>query len=92
MECCEGFLNLVLNKRKNLYGAKEINIELFGSLAKTGKGHGTDKSIMMGLMGFNVHDFDSNLLSHYLDEIASEGKINLLNKVKIQFDSKKYKI
>ena len=83
------FLNLVLNKRKNLYGAKEINIELFGSLAKTGKGHGTDKSIMMGLMGFNVHDFDSNLLSHYLDEIASKGKINLLNKVKIQFDSNK---
>ena len=42
-------LEIKLNlKRGSLDGAKKISIELFGSLAKTGKGHGTDKSILIG--------------------------------------------
>ena len=31
--------------------AKRIRIELYGSLALTGKGHGTDRGILLGLMG-----------------------------------------
>ena len=34
-----------------------VTIELFGSLAKTGRGHGTDKAVMMGLMGFQIESF-----------------------------------
>ena len=30
---------------------KQINVELFGSLSLTGKGHGTDKAVILGLSG-----------------------------------------
>ena len=30
---------------------KNVKAELFGSLALTGKGHGTDKAVIMGLEG-----------------------------------------
>ncbi|NBT08273.1 MAG: L-serine ammonia-lyase, partial [Chitinophagia bacterium] len=30
---------------------KSVQVLLYGSLAKTGKGHGTDMAVMMGLMG-----------------------------------------
>jgi len=49
-----------------------IRVTLYGSLSSTGKGHGTDRSIIAGLMG-NVPDtcdpvFLSNLLQHESDK------------------------
>ncbi|MFZ1423926.1 MAG: serine dehydratase beta chain, partial [Saprospiraceae bacterium] len=35
----------------NLESIERIQVELFGSLAKTGKGHGTDIAIILGLQG-----------------------------------------
>lgn len=35
---------------------KEAIIEMHGSFAKTYKGHGTDKALLAGLMGFEVDD------------------------------------
>ena len=40
-----------LNENHQLTGIEQIQICLYGSLAKTGKGHGTDVAVMMGLMG-----------------------------------------
>jgi L-serine dehydratase len=34
----------------------EVNIELHGSFAKTGQGHGTDKAIVAGLLGLATYD------------------------------------
>ena len=53
------FLTLIKNDRGSLAGVVKIEAELFGSLAKTGKGHGTDKSIMMGLMGVQMVDLEN---------------------------------
>ncbi len=43
---------------QKIYGelAKEIKITLYNSFAKTGKGHGTDKGLVAGLLGLNVDD------------------------------------
>lgn len=80
------FLNLVEQKKKELNNIKSIDIELYGSLAKTGRGHGTDKAIMMGLMGYDIEIFKTELLEKNIKNIVSEKKIALLNKFKVPFD------
>lgn len=42
-----------------IYGStcpKKVHFKLYNSFAKTGKGHGTDKGLLSGVMGFNVDD------------------------------------
>jgi L-serine dehydratase len=38
-----------IKKNQSLQNVKEIYVEFFGSLAKTGVGHGTDIAAMLGL-------------------------------------------
>ena len=33
---------------------EQIRVDLYGSLAKTGKGHGTDTAVILGLAGYEV--------------------------------------
>ncbi len=46
----------------------EIDVHLFGSLSLTGKGHGTHKAILGGLLGWEPESCDCNLLSRLLEE------------------------
>ena len=80
------FLHLLEQKNKELNNIKSIDIELFGSLAKTGRGHGTDKAIMMGLMGYEIETFKTELLDKNIKNIVLEKKISLFNKIKVPFD------
>ncbi len=43
---------------RNIYGKKPgwVKFTLYNSFAKTGKGHGTDKALIAGILGFNVDD------------------------------------
>ena len=43
---------------KNIYGLnpKKVTFKLYNSYAKTGLGHGTDKGILAGVLGFAVDD------------------------------------
>ena len=79
----------IIEKDKSLDNLKTIDIELFGSLAKTGKGHGTDKALMMGLMGYEVDNFKPELLQSNIESIISEKRISLLGKKRISFDPDK---
>ncbi|MBT8232699.1 MAG: L-serine ammonia-lyase [Saprospiraceae bacterium] len=69
-----------------LHKVRFIGIELYGSLSKTGRGHGTDIAIMLGLSGYNPIDIDTSQIKHYLDIIEEEKCINLINgKVDYQY-------
>lgn len=48
-----------------------IHVELFGSLAKTGRGHGTDIAVMMGLSGEDPRTCDTTLLHAKVEAIRS---------------------
>lgn len=64
-----------------------IKVDLYGSLALTGVGHGTIKAIVYGLMGFNAEDIDTQQpYYHYLerDSLLHLGQIKA-----ITFDLKK---
>jgi L-serine dehydratase len=66
----EQFVNL-LKQLNQLDTVIQVKVLLYGSLAKTGKGHGTDIAILLGLSGDDPVTFD-------VDEIDSKvAKINL---------------
>lgn len=59
MKSANAFLNLLKSKNLlNKSSIKNVKAELFGSLALTGKGHGTDKAILLGLEGENPSEVD----------------------------------
>ena len=47
-----------LSQQELLEKASRLHVELFGSLALTGLGHGTDRGILLGLMGYQPEDVD----------------------------------
>ena len=65
-------------KQKNISNrVKKVQVLLYGSLAKTGKGHGTDVAIQLGLSGEDPGVFDVNKISSKLQEIKVNDKIVL---------------
>jgi L-serine dehydratase len=55
-----------------------VHIDLYGSLAKTGKGHGTDIAVMLGLSGEDPVTFDVTQLNNKIQQIKTD-KVLLLN-------------
>ncbi len=63
-----------------------MEILLYGSLAKTGKGHGTDLAVQLGLAGEDPVTFDVNLIDDKITRIRSEKKIFLNGSHPVIFD------
>lgn len=61
------FIRLIGSEAPRL---KSIRIHLYGSLAKTGKGHGTDIAVILGLAGEDPVTIDVNLLQQKVDSIC----------------------
>ncbi|MBD1423938.1 L-serine ammonia-lyase [Sphingobacterium chuzhouense] len=67
----------VLKSRKILQKVEGIHILLYGSLAKTGMGHGTDIAVLLGLSGDDPVTFDVHRVMPKVQEVKSSGKIDL---------------
>lgn len=65
---------------------RRLEVHLYGSLAKTGKGHGTDVAIVLGLSGYDPVTFDINHIDETVGRINFEKLINLAAKTNISFD------
>lgn len=63
-----------------------IRVELFGSLGATGKGHGSDRAIVWGLMGFDAENIDIKVAKMRFENMLEKQKINLLEIKRIPFD------
>ena len=57
---------------KNIYDAtpKKITFKLYNSFAQTGKGHGTDKGLLSGFLGYNV---DSEAIKNIFDTTEAKN-------------------
>lgn len=64
-----------------------INIKLYGSLAKTGRGHGTDFAVTLGLSGYDFRTFDTLTLDAVLKEIAERKSILFSGKKEVPFEN-----
>ena len=65
-----------------------IRAEVFGSLALTGRGHGTDKAVLMGLEGHWPNLIDPDVIPAALERIRASKRINLFGRHEIGFDEK----
>ncbi|MCC5941969.1 MAG: L-serine ammonia-lyase [Balneolaceae bacterium] len=70
-------------------GVRRLEVQLYGSLAKTGHGHGTDVAIMLGLSGFDPVVFDVELIDSTIESIKKEKKLSLNSEKEILFDPQK---
>ncbi len=71
-------------KQKNLIQqTNSVTILLYGSLAKTGKGHGTDIAVLMGLNAEDPETVDVNSIALKIERIQSEKKLLLNNEQEI---------
>ncbi len=67
---------------------RRLRIELFGSLAFTGKGHGTDKAVLMGLQGETPEGVDPATIGSRVESIREQGEITLAGGHWLAFDEK----
>jgi L-serine dehydratase len=62
-----------------------VTVLLYGSLAKTGKGHGTDIAVLMGLTGEDPVTIDVNSITPKIKTIETNQELMLGGKVAIPF-------
>src|SRR5688572_1631508 len=76
--------NLLVNGQ--LSSVTSVRILLYGSLAKTGKGHGTDIAVILGLCGDDPVTFDVNSITPKINDIQLMRKLVLHGLHEIDFD------
>jgi L-serine dehydratase len=89
MRAAARFVQRWLQDTRLIEKTVRIQIELFGSLALTGRGHGTDKAILMGLEGHWPNEINPDVIPDTLARIRKDKKIRLMKDVEIVFDEKK---
>ncbi len=67
-----------------------VRVELYGSLGATGKGHGTDKGVMLGLMGEAPDTIDPDAIDGRLKALRASRTLSLLGRHPIPFVEKEH--
>lgn len=62
-----------------------VKVELFGSLGFTGRGHGSDAAVLLGLEGNLPHEVDIDAAPARVQAITSAGRLRLLGTHEIDF-------
>src|SRR5215469_7870851 len=75
----------LLEDKQALPIVEEIKILLYGSLAKTGRGHGTDIAILLGLSGDDPVTFEVSQVVPKTNHIRQSGRLTLGGKKEIAF-------
>jgi L-serine dehydratase len=88
MRAAARFVTRWLQESGDLQRTARVRAEVFGSLALTGRGHGTDKAVLMGLEGHLPNLIDPDIIPAALARIRGEKKIRLLGTHEIGFDEK----
>jgi L-serine dehydratase len=79
---------LGLQHAQLLAATRRVRTQLYGSLGATGKGHGSDKAVLLGLGGHEPDSIDVDTIGPRLREIRSTGRLPLLQEHTVDFDEK----
>ncbi|HUH90438.1 MAG TPA: L-serine ammonia-lyase [Lysobacter sp.] len=88
MRAAARFIERWIIDNGDLERTARVRAEVFGSLAMTGRGHGTDKALMMGLEGHWPNEIDPDIIPPALERIRGEKRIRLAGCHEIGFDEK----
>ncbi|AZA60732.1 L-serine ammonia-lyase [Chryseobacterium indoltheticum] len=75
----------IIKRERSIAEVKEVFLEFFGSLAKTGIGHGTDIAGMLGLNGEDFKIIDTTKIDDIVNHIKESQIINLGGEKEIPF-------
>ena len=78
------FLNTV--KQYGIEEVRSVRVLLYGSLAKTGVGHGTDVAVILGICGEDPVIFDVDEVTPRINSIKENKKLILAGQQEISFD------
>jgi len=67
---------------------QRVCVQLYGSLGATGKGHGSDKAVLLGLAGFEPDTVDVDAIPALLEAIRTGHSVALLGTHRVAFDEK----
>jgi L-serine dehydratase len=77
---------LGLDRARLIERTRTVTVRLYGSLALTGAGHGTDRAVLVGLEGSEPQSVDPDHLEADVKRIRSSGRLKLLGRREIPFD------
>jgi len=77
--------SVTLREKGFIVDLANLKIKLFGSLAATGKGHGTNKAIILGLMGYTPESVNPYEIENILYEQENSSSLSILDVKKIPF-------
>lgn len=69
-----------------------LEAQLYGSLAFTGKGHATDRAVILGLMGFEPGNLDADVAESRLAQVRSLGRLAPPGLPEVAFDPERHVI
>ncbi|MEX2961533.1 L-serine ammonia-lyase [Microbulbifer sp. TYP-18] len=75
-----------LEERRQLGNTDRVEVHLFGSLALTGIGHGTDMAVLMGLLGESPDSVEVDTIDDRIREIRQTSRLNLSQDHEIEFN------
>ncbi|MEE4638565.1 MAG: L-serine ammonia-lyase [Wenzhouxiangella sp.] len=75
-----------LEERELLGPVDRVRVELFGSLGHTGRGHGTDRAVLMGLEGELPEQVDPDAIGPRVAEIDAQGRLRLAGRHEARID------
>ena len=88
MRAAARFVDKWLRQAGMLDRVARVRAQVFGSLAMTGRGHGTDKAVLMGLEGNLPNAIDPDLIPPALERISAGKCVRLGGTRDIAFDEK----
>jgi L-serine dehydratase len=77
-----------LEQKGLLSTVSRVTVRLYGSLGATGRGHGSDKAVILGLEGETPESVDIDSIPGRLDAIDSNQVLSLLGQSNIRFEPK----
>ena len=75
-----------LSEQDLLTGVARIAVKLYGSLGATGRGHGSDVAVILGLIGETPRDTDVEAISNKVDKVRHAAKLPLLGHHVVHFE------
>jgi L-serine dehydratase len=84
MKAARGFA-VALAEAGKLDATAQVVTELYGSLGATGKGHATDRAVVLGLLGETPDGVDPDAIPALVERVRTTGRLALLGRREIRF-------
>jgi L-serine dehydratase, iron-sulfur-dependent, single chain form len=75
-----------LEARGLLERTERVGAQMYGSLALTGRGHCTDRAVLLGLEGHQPATIDPAAMAPTIERIGATGRIRLAGRKEVPFD------